>query len=318
MKSVMKIGKKASAAGSVYSNDEQAAWLSKIQSKQSEKMTPEMKERIKTKAAVQQRRTMSSLKAQKMDHCSKKAMSSWASGMVKAKAASASPAPLRAACYQAGSAMMVQEMEAIGRSMSNQSDEALLEELDVEEEPEAVEESELQSLLKEVKAEPADDEERSAKFLMYEKYLETVSKLRDETLAFWQGCQGDIPTATRARLSKAVAAIDGERNMSADFRDGEWFVYAMASVAAGNNAKIARLLGDMRSTLDALAKEDDCPICLELLGGPGVSDTVVLSCCHKVCEDCWDHWRAVRGGGGYCPLCRHEEFLTDLESAARR
>lgn len=82
----------------------------------------------------------------------------------------------------------------------------------------------------------------------------------------------------------------------------------MTRKAGQNNSTIGRVLQNIKTKLELLSREYDCPICLEQLG-EGVP-TRVLDCCHKVCEDCWQYWDSLQGGHGWCPLCRHDEFLS--------
>ena len=41
-------------------------------------------------------------------------------------------------------------------------------------------------------------------------------------------------------------------------------------------------------------------------------EPVVLSCLHKICEECFEQWKRIKGDRVYCPLCRNEEFLRDI------
>ena len=79
--------------------------------------------------------------------------------------------------------------------------------------------------------------------------------------------------------------------MAVDFREDRWFVYDMTRKASSNNDVIGRVLQDIKTKLDLIAQQDDCPICLEALD-PGACK--VLGCCHKTCLPCWDQWTEVR------------------------
>ena len=56
----------------------------------------------------------------------------------------------------------------------------------------------------------------------------------------------------------------------------------------------------------------ECPICLEPIDGD--ADAVVLGCCHRVCKECWTHWKAMRGAQAFCPLCRYSDFISQLST----
>ena len=66
---------------------------------------------------------------------------------------------------------------------------------------------------------------------------------------------------------------------------------------------------DIKTKLELVAQQDDCPICLQALN---LTECKVLGCCHKTCLDCWQQWSEIKGGADFCPLCKNEEFLTDV------
>ena len=91
--------------------------------------------------------------------------------------------------------------------------------------------------------------------------------------------------------------------------------------ADANNRHIDTLLQGIKTKLELLARQTECPICLEPLeqgapaggeagdgaagagagagadagGARGGHPAVVLSCCHRVCAPCWRHWRRAQG-----------------------
>ena len=89
-----------------------------------------------------------------------------------------------------------------------------------------------------------------------------------------------------------------------------WFVHGMCKKAAQNSAVIDGVLRSIRTKLDLLSRQDECPICLESFDADHIPQ--VLGCCHKVCDECWAHWKEVRRGRAFCPLCRNEEFVTEV------
>ena len=87
-----------------------------------------------------------------------------------------------------------------------------------------------------------------------------------------------------------------------------------------NCKTIDGLLRTLTLKLEQMASQDECPVCLETFEDIGKLEgnedaanggATALGCCHKVCTECWDHWRPMQGGG-FCPLCRHEEFAVRL------
>ena len=94
---------------------------------------------------------------------------------------------------------------------------------------------------------------------------------------------------------------------------GHWFVYYMTRKANKNSAAIAQVLAKIRSKLEILANElGECPYCLDNLTAESCT---TLGCCHRVCTECWEHWKELKqsiGATPFCPLCKHEEFVTDI------
>ena len=182
--------------------------------------------------------------------------------------------------------------------------------------------SDMESLLADLRDEPDTDAERAAKFALFETYLETVTKMREQTFAFWQESKPDFvgvenlaaPSggggAVRA-VEKALKQIDRAHNMGMpDFDGPVWFVHGMCKKAAQNSAVIDGVLRSVRTKLDLLSRQDECPICLECFDAEHIPQ--VLGCCHKVCDECWAHWKEVRHGRAFCPLCRNEEFVSEI------
>jgi len=170
---------------------------------------------------------------------------------------------------------------------------------------------EMCSLLEQLKVEPAEEEEQHAKFLLFEKYLETVEKIRGETFEFWAEAKDEFHPSGRGDIDKALTRIDNRDNLGVEFYEGRWFVYDMTKKAGSNCAMIGRNLAMIKTRIELLAEQDDCPVCLEPLGECG-EEPYVFSCCHKVCGECWRHWSEMHRGGAFCPMCRHEDFLGDI------
>jgi len=170
---------------------------------------------------------------------------------------------------------------------------------------------EMQELLEQLKIEPTEDQEVMAKFGLYEKYLETVEKMRGETFGFWGEVKDDFHTTGQAEVERALKKIDSAENMGVEFHPARWFVHDMTAKAGSNSAIIGRVLAMIKMKLELLERTDECPVCLDALDACG-EDPHVFSCCHKVCGDCWQHWNELHNGRAFCPLCRNEEFLGDM------
>jgi len=171
---------------------------------------------------------------------------------------------------------------------------------------------EFQKLLGEVRNEPTDDDELSAKFALFENFLATVSNVRTTTLDFWSENKQVFPEGNMRNASeREVKALDGHDSMGIPDDDAVWFVYHMLRQANQNSEKISRLLASLKTRLELLSQDlGECPICLEEIPRDEVQ---LLSCAHKTCKSCWDHYLSLqRGRQAVCPLCRHEEFLEHI------
>jgi len=186
---------------------------------------------------------------------------------------------------------------------------AVLEQEDEEEaleEASVVSQTEVQDALENLRKEPDNDEERECKFGLYTSYLETVESLRAETLSFWQESKSEFEPPAARLIERQIADIDCEANMSmADFSSSRWFVYDMCHKVQQNRDKINAVLRSIRTKLDLMSRQDECPMCLDKFDEERVPK--YLSCCHAVCEDCWAHWKEVNRRP-FCPLCRGVEF----------
>eukprot|EP00656_Telonema_subtile_P013451 TRINITY_DN16833_c0_g1_i1.p2 TRINITY_DN16833_c0_g1~~TRINITY_DN16833_c0_g1_i1.p2 ORF type:complete len:243 (+),score=79.20 TRINITY_DN16833_c0_g1_i1:248-976(+) len=168
--------------------------------------------------------------------------------------------------------------------------------------------SDMEELLLQLRAEPSDEAEVTVRFGLFEKYMETVEKTRGQTLGFWDECKGDFHEGGVVEVEQQLKAMDGEDNLAVDFVEGRWFVYDMTKKAGANNGMIGRVLANIKTKLELLADQPECPICLEALDTQE-EPPAVLGCCHKVCAECWAHWQEMQGEQAFCPLCRHDEFL---------
>jgi len=83
----------------------------------------------------------------------------------------------------------------------------------------------------------------------------------------------------------------------------------MTVKADSNNDKLKGVLRNIETKLELLNNLDDCPFCLESLEN---LETVTLGCCHKACKECCGFWQEMKGRNAFCPLCRQEDFLSDV------
>lgn len=172
--------------------------------------------------------------------------------------------------------------------------------------------SEFQTLLQKIITEPTEDEDIAANFKLYEQYLETVELVRKSVFDLWEESKDSFPASAKATIERDFAQIDGHANMEINFDSGRWFVYEMTRKAEANRQLLLTLSRSIQTRLELLAAENDCPICLEAMGGQDGQPVTVLGCCHSVCTDCWTHWMEMKHGHAFCPLCRHEEFLSEV------
>jgi len=175
-----------------------------------------------------------------------------------------------------------------------------------------------------LRVEPKAEEECAAKFMLYEGYAQEVEKIRKALFDFFEENSPTLPPAVAQEMGRQLRKVDSHEAMGVPDDDGRtWFVYHMMRQAERNNCAMASVLEGFQKKLEHLAKNDqtECPICLEAFAeegaaGGGGRAAETLSCCHKLCQECWAHWKQVRQGHVFCPLCRHEEFLSAVSSAA--
>eukprot|EP01041_Mallomonas_annulata_P004644 gene4644-9215_t len=160
--------------------------------------------------------------------------------------------------------------------------------------------------LDQLKYEPTDPDECTAKFSLFENASQTVSTIREKTLQFWEENQITFAESVQKECRREITSIDRSESMGIPDDAKFWFVYYMTKIANENSKRINTVLDKFKNRLDLLSRElCDCPFCLE----PLIEDTVcTLSCCHRVCNDCWENWVQIKGNAAFCPLCMHTEF----------
>ena len=76
--------------------------------------------------------------------------------------------------------------------------------------------SDMEKLLADLRDEPDTDAERAAKFALFEAYLETVTKMREQTFAFWQESKPDfVGVENPSAPSGAVREVEKALNVLA-------------------------------------------------------------------------------------------------------
>jgi len=173
------------------------------------------------------------------------------------------------------------------------------------------------AVLRQLKREPTDPTECAAKFALYEGYVSEVEAMRNTLLDLYEQSLPALPPVLVADMKRKIRGIDEDAALRIPDQSKEWFVYHMMFQAQANNMKMASLLDGYEKRLKYAVACDqaECPICMDVFGsGPCAPET--LGCCHKVCAACWRHWKAVMRGRSFCPLCRHQEFLTTVATRA--
>jgi hypothetical protein len=172
--------------------------------------------------------------------------------------------------------------------------------------------SDIDGLLRQLVKEPSDDAELAAKFLLFENFLETVTTIRQTTLAFWEENMDQFEGSSRLAQQKLINEIDGADKLGIPDDASKWFVYYMTRQANNNSKAISNVLSGIKGKLNILSQElGECPFCLDQLHADNIT---TLSCCHRTCKPCWDHWSELKGNSAFCPLCNHQEFIGEIAS----
>jgi len=178
----------------------------------------------------------------------------------------------------------------------------------------------VEELLKQVRIEPSGEEECAAKFSLYEGYSQQLEKIRALLFEFYEESAPTVPPNIGRDWQRQLKKLDSHEAMGIVDDDGRiWFVYHMMKTTERNNRVMTGTLEGFQRKIELLAKNDqaECPVCLEPfteVGGDRAPET--LSCCHKICEECWEHWKRTTHGSPFCPLCRNEEFLDVITGRA--
>ena len=176
--------------------------------------------------------------------------------------------------------------------------------------------SELGELLEQLAVEPSSEAEIAAKFLLYEGFASTVETIRGSVEQFWEENKEQFSGAPRAACEREIQGIDSTTALGVEDSD-KWVVYGMTKKVNLNSKMINSILVKLRTRLQLLSEaETECPMCLEVVPKDPAGQHI-LGCCHRTCKTCWDNWSSLKGpASAFCPLCRHQDFLSDLMSLA--
>ena len=182
------------------------------------------------------------------------------------------------------------------------------------------EEQSLAEVLQTLEVESADSEawkyadHAAAKFQLFENYSRVVSEARRATLSFWGEVEREFEAApaTKAEIEREIRAIDTQANLGVQDGPRNGVVHGMVKAAARNARTLDGVLRQMQIELELLTSQDECPVCYDAFAADRPAITITLGCVHKVCTECWEHWCSMAHGNIFCPLCRHEEFLSRI------
>ena len=176
--------------------------------------------------------------------------------------------------------------------------------------------SALTALLAQLSAQPGTDEERAAKFGLYESHSETLSTQRTALDVLWSSCKSDFNGAAKEAVERELKGVDCHGNLELWEDKRHWFVYSMAVKANANQRILEATLAAINTRLQLLSSDADCPVCLESLGD--AADVTALGCAHRCCSECWTQWSMQcqqTHTTPFCPLCRQEQFVDALFQA---
>lgn len=241
-------------------------WLTRVHSRQSSKMTPELRQRMREKSMRSQRASRMVRSVNKVRLLSKRSRKAWRDNCVTM---SKSPAPEMKSVAAAATV----QLQTIQTSLRTREDESAMMRFDtpsvaLAEQAEEVDDDEVESLLNSLRVEPSNDAEREAKFVLYSNYLETVVAIRKEAFAFWAECKTDFEGRSRSGIEAKLRSIDGEEKLAINFDGPNWFVWNMTSKAMANQSYISSCLDHVRNKLEMMSAQDQCPICIESLKAP--------------------------------------------------
>ena len=164
-----------------------------------------------------------------------------------------------------------------------------------------------------LREEPTNEEELASKFQLFEVYSGNVQRIRASMMELWESTKPHLQPAAVTALHRRICHVDREQNMGVFNESRNWVVYDMAKQADSNCSTIRDCMKALQTALDVIASQEDCPVCLEKLGSQAPPH--MLTCCHSLCRECWEHWSEVCRPVPFCPLCRNQEFIDVLARA---
>eukprot|EP00943_MAST-04B_sp_MAST-4B-sp1_P006099 g6099.t1 len=179
----------------------------------------------------------------------------------------------------------------------------------VEDEEEAKDMNDFEKLLSTLRKEPTEEAEVAVQFEVYEEYLKTVVTAREGLQDLWKNSADEFPVQAQELMKTKITNVDKSSNLEINFESSNWFVHEMLKKAEQNRRMLLRLAKEIETKLELIAREEDCPVCLDKIEK---GNKTVLSCCHCVCTDCWVHWNQVMHDRAFCPICRNDEFLSAM------
>lgn len=290
-------------------------WTEKIREIQRSRTSPEMMERIRSRSDQQERISRAIKSSNRLQRIN---VLSTASHTLTLRAFSErSPSVLEESTRNSNrSATFQQHLQAVPRTIEEEEDEQIQFDniqSDLNLSPIVGHESisnEIESLLEQLAVEPSDSSELHAKFLLFESFSSTVTALREQTMRFYDDNLDQFVGAAKVEIQNNFRKLDSTDAWAILDDSSKWFVYGMTKKANENSVAIQKLLRDMTAKLAILQEElGDCPFCIETIQR---GEEKVLGCCHKVCAECWQNWVAIKGHAAFCPLCRHNEFLSEI------
>merc|ERR1719230_435225 len=201
-----------------------AEWLQQIRQVQSSRISPEVKARVEAQRArhrahhlTPQRQALAARSA-RIEKCCKMSKASWEGSMSatmprRQQQMQVDQASLSAslACQSSISHIMSSPALASSAGALTMSDAAfeetsrqIMQAANVDEGDADVSEDELAQLLGQLLNEPDNDEERAAKFALYEKYSETVSNARKATLDFWAEAVAEFEGGAKTKVEDDI------------------------------------------------------------------------------------------------------------------
>jgi hypothetical protein len=197
-----------------------------------------------------------------------------------------------------------------------------------------VTETEEQTALRSLRTEPQTDDERAAKFEVFEKFSNKMMKIRGDLDTMIQETVCELPPLPQQAIKESMKKLDTPECRGIYDQSRFWFVHDMFVTCSKNCDVMNEISEEIARKIRLIASnsQTECPICLLEFKSKGPApgqvvvaqsdddeekkdadeekvDEVCLSCMHKICAPCWQQWSQLRGGSVFCPICKNTEFL---------